>query len=102
MSLAELQSRLDATLPDGYIEAVGVPGYQAINLALINEDFPIGPLPRAVMNAVIKDPAYWAFCWGSGIALALLLLSDSIQGICTLGAARFDSAGGNRFRTKTK
>ena len=62
MSLAELQSRLDATLPDGYIEAVGVPGYQAINLALINGDFPIGPRPKAVMNAVTKDSAYWTFC----------------------------------------
>ena len=69
MSLAELQSRLVATLPDGYIEAVGVPGYQAINLALINGDFPIGPLPKAVMNAITKDPAYWTFCYGSGIAL---------------------------------
>ena len=54
MSPAELQSLLDATLPDGYIEVVSVSGYQAINLALINDDFPIGPLPRAVMNAVIK------------------------------------------------
>ena len=62
MSLSELQSRLDATLPDGYIEAVGVPGYQAIYLALINGDFPIGPRPKAVMNAVTKDPAYWTFC----------------------------------------
>ena len=62
MSLSELQSRFDATLPDGYIEAVGVPGYHAINLALINGDFPIGPRPKAVMNAVTKDPAYWTFC----------------------------------------
>ena len=62
MSLAELQSRLDATLPDGYIEAVSVPVYQAINLALINGDFPIGPLPKSVMNAITKDPAYWTFC----------------------------------------
>ena len=73
MSLAELQSRLEATLPDAHMEVVSVPGYQAIKLALINEDFPIGPLPQTVMNAVIKDPAYWAFCWGSGIALARYL-----------------------------
>jgi hypothetical protein len=36
---------LDATLPDGYTEVVSVPGYQAINLALINEDFPIARFP---------------------------------------------------------
>ena len=102
MSLAELQSRLDATLPDGYIEAVGVPGYQAINLALINGDFPIGPLPNAVMNAVIKEKAYWTFAGAAESHWRSLLLSDSIHGICTLGVARFDSAGGNRLRTKTK
>ena len=62
MSLAESQSRLGATLPDGCIEAVSVPGYQAIKLAPINGGFPIGPLPKAGMNAITKDPAYWTFC----------------------------------------
>ena len=62
MSLAELQSRLEATLPDAHMEVVSVPGYQALKLAPINGDFPIGPLPKAVMNAITKDPAYWTFC----------------------------------------
>ncbi len=73
MSVAELQSRLETTLPEGYLEIVAVPGYQTIALALINRDFPVGPLPQPVMNAIIRDPAYWAFCWGSGIALARYL-----------------------------
>ena len=64
MLLSKLQSRLDATLPDGYIEAVSVPGYQAINLALINGDFPIGPLPNAVMNAVTKRSSLLDFFLG--------------------------------------
>ena len=73
MSVAELQFRLETTLPEGYLEIVAVPGYQTIELALINRDFPVGPLPQPVMNAIIRDPAYWAFCWGSGIALARYL-----------------------------
>ena len=73
MSVTELQSKLEFTLPYGHLEVVSVPGYEGIKLALINRDFPIGPLPQNVMNAVIKDPAYWAFCWGSGVALARYL-----------------------------
>ena len=73
MSLVKLQSRLENTLPDGRLEVLPVPGYRAIKLALINADFSTGPLPQAVMNAVIEKPAYWAFCWGSGIALARYL-----------------------------
>lgn len=73
MSLVKLQSRLKKTLPDGRLEVRAVPGYRAIKLALINADFSTGPLPQAVVNAVIENPAYWAFCWGSGIALARYL-----------------------------
>ena len=28
------------------------------------------------MQAVIREPAYWAFCWGSGLALAQLLARE--------------------------
>jgi predicted nicotinamide N-methyase len=28
------------------------------------------------MRAVIEQPAYWAFCWGSGLALARFLLAQ--------------------------
>lgn len=28
------------------------------------------------MHAVIAQPAYWAFCWGSGLALAQFMLSS--------------------------
>ena len=73
MSLVKLQSRLEKTLPDGRLEVRAVPGYRAIKLARINADFSTGPLPQAVVNAVIENPAYWAFCWGSGIALARYL-----------------------------
>jgi len=53
-----------------------LPGCPEITLGLINADFPVGPLPAAVMHAVIAQPAYWAFCWGSGLGLARYLLDQ--------------------------
>ena len=72
------------------LEVQPLPGCPEIRLALINADFPTGPLPAEVMHAVIAEPAYWAFCWGSGIALARYLLDhpDRVLGrtVIDLGA----------------
>ena len=64
------------------LEAISLPDVPQIQLYLINADFPTGPLPADVMHAVIKNPAYWAFCWGSGLALAQWLLDNpnSVEG----------------------
>ena len=74
--ISELQACLQKTLPMGQIEVVAVPGCAPIKLGLISADFPTGPLPPEVMRDVIANPAYWAFCWGSGLALARFLLAD--------------------------
>ena len=58
----------------GRIEPQILPICPEITLGLINADFPDGPLPPEVMHEVIARPAYWAFCWGSGLALARYLL----------------------------
>ena len=58
------------------IEPVALPGCQRIKLGLINADFPTGPLPGDVAQDVLRNPAYWSLCWGSGLALARLLLDD--------------------------
>lgn len=58
------------------IDVQTLPGCPEIRLALINADFPVGPLPAEVTRDVIAQPAYWAFCWGSGLALARFLLND--------------------------
>ena len=76
MGTTELQTRLQATLPMGRIDVAAVPGCPDIQLGLISANFPTGPLPQEVMHDVIARPAYWAFCWGSGLALARLLLND--------------------------
>ncbi len=75
-NLDELQRHLQSTLPMARIETAALPGCSEIQLGLINADFPTGPLPAEVMRAVIAEPAYWAFCWGSGLATAQWLLAD--------------------------
>ena len=71
-ALEDLTNALHATLPMARVELRTLPGC-SVRLGLINADFPTGPLPPEVMHAVIAQPAYWALCWGSGLALAQLL-----------------------------
>ena len=68
---------LQRTLPDAELEITRLPAVEQIQLALINTDFQTGPLPADAMHRVIANPAYWAFCWGSGLALARWLLSSA-------------------------
>ena len=68
--LAALENALQATLPMAHLEIGALPGLAELQLALINTDFTTGPLPAEVMHDVIANPAYWAFCWGSGLATA--------------------------------
>ncbi|NIP15339.1 MAG: hypothetical protein GWM88_11735 [Pseudomonadales bacterium] len=74
--LEKAQQRLNRTLPMARLEPVTLPDCSGMRLALINADFPTGPLPGEVMSAVIEQPAYWAFCWGSGLGLAQFLLRN--------------------------
>lgn len=74
--LRQLQQALGRTLPTASLEEQTLPGCGALRLALINADFPTGPLAPEIMRAVIAEPAYWAFCWGSGQALARYLLTN--------------------------
>ena len=70
------EQALQRTLPDARLEVTPLPTVEQIKLALINTDYQTGPLPADVMRAVIERPAYWAFCWGSGLALARWLLQN--------------------------
>lgn len=76
MTLIRLEQALRRTLPDARIEVVSLPDCEHIRLGLINADYQTGPLDSDVMQAVIRAPAYWAFCWGSGLALARFLLEQ--------------------------
>ena len=77
----------------GRIEPHALPGCPEITLALINADFPQGPLPQEVMRDVIARPAYWAFCWGSGLALARYLL-DHPEWVCGRSVLDLGSGSG--------
>ena len=61
MDLAVLQNALQRTLPHARRDVARLPQLPLLRLALINADFPIGPLPQEVMQAVLQRPAYWAF-----------------------------------------
>lgn len=74
--LADVLARLQRTLPDASLLTREFDGCPGLRLALINADFQTGPLPAEVMHAVIANPAYWAFCWGSGLALARYLMAN--------------------------
>jgi predicted nicotinamide N-methyase len=74
--MGDAQQRLNATLPMARLEPVTLPDCSGMRLALINADFPTGPLAGEVMSAVVERPAYWAFCWGSGLGLAQFLLRN--------------------------
>lgn len=76
MSLTRLERALRRTLPDARIEVSTLPRCGTLRLGLINADYQTGPLDPDVMQAVIRSPAYWAFCWGSGLALARFLLDN--------------------------
>lgn len=72
----QLRARLNQTLPDAELQLVPFDLAQPLSLFLINADYQTGPLAPEVMHAVIADPAYWAFCWGSGLATAALILEQ--------------------------
>jgi predicted nicotinamide N-methyase len=81
LSFSQLQQQLRRTLPDAGIESYDLPDCiapsgQPLRLGLINANFSTGPLAAETMRAVIREPAYWAFCWGSGLALAQFLLAN--------------------------
>ena len=65
----ELQNRLQVTLPTHNLVVMKVPGL-GFRIAVIDPKSSVEPLEQEVMNAVIRKPAYWAFVWGSGIALS--------------------------------
>ena len=87
--LEEANRRLQITLPEATIEITPLPDLIPIRLGLINRDFSTGPLAPETMRAVIKSPAYWAFCWGSGLAAASYILKNpklvKDKDICDLG-----------------
>lgn len=69
-----LDAWLRGFLPGARLEHAALPLVPELRLWLINADYPVGPLPAEVARALMEDPPYWAFCWGSGAVLARWVL----------------------------
>ncbi|MFT7137656.1 MAG: putative nicotinamide N-methyase [Candidatus Azotimanducaceae bacterium] len=74
--LNQLQAKLQQTISSARLEARSLPLCPQVQLFLLSDDLPRGPLPHDEMLAVLNEPAYWAFCWASGQVLARYLLND--------------------------
>lgn len=68
-SLIGLQQRLNDTISHARLEPRLIPDTD-VQLYLLSDDYPKGPLDHDEMLAVLHEPAYWAFCWASGQVLA--------------------------------
>ena len=73
---ARLSQRLADTIPGAELAATSLPLAPSLSLWLLAEDYPRGPLPPEVVASVTARPAYWAFCWAAGQALAARLLAE--------------------------
>lgn len=63
------------SLPHAELLACTLPSANAIRLWLVNPEIMQSRLPEDVVLAIFEDPAYWAFCWASGQALACEILA---------------------------
>ena len=70
-----LTKNLNETITTGSLALTRLPLRPDIALYLISEDYPKGRLPDEEMLAIMDKPAYWAFCWASGQALAAHLFA---------------------------
>ncbi|MDO8329560.1 MAG: 50S ribosomal protein L11 methyltransferase [Fluviicoccus sp.] len=79
---AELELRLRQTLPSARLQAQTAPGLPEVRLWLLSPDFPRTPMSSDEMQAIWREPAYWIFCWASGLAMARRLLDhpETVRG----------------------
>jgi predicted nicotinamide N-methyase len=69
-----LQQHLQGIIPSARLEQVVLQESAAIQLSLLNADFPQGELSPQDVQRVMDNPLYWVFCWASGQVLADILL----------------------------
>ena len=78
----ELDHYLHTRIPGARLTRQPLPQAPSISLYLINADYPRNGLNPDQARALMDDPPYWGFCWGSGQALARWLLDNpgSVRG----------------------
>jgi predicted nicotinamide N-methyase len=87
-----LQQRLRGIIPGARLEWVRPPGCPALELLLLNADYPQGALDAEQVRRVMDNPLYWVFCWASGQVLASYLLQ---QPACVAGRRVLDFGCGS-------
>ncbi len=73
---AQLQALIRQTLSQARIVPTPLPGCAGLQLYLLNADFPQEALSPEEMHAALNEPAYWIFCWASGLALARKIMQE--------------------------
>ncbi len=73
---AALSDILARYVPDGRAQYLQLPDCRGLGLYLLNEDYPQHELSAEQAQALMNYPAYWAFCWASGVVLARYLLEN--------------------------
>lgn len=76
--LSHLLFYIQRTLPHARLVETCLPQVPEIDLWLIDPVIMHRPLPDTVIHAVLEQPAYWAFCWASGQALARYILDNPL------------------------
>ncbi len=74
-----LQQALQRIIPGARLEPVSLSAGRALQLLLLNSDYPQGELDPEGMARIMDNPLYWVFCWASGLVLARRLLSSPEQ-----------------------
>ncbi|MGH8493206.1 MAG: class I SAM-dependent methyltransferase [Moraxellaceae bacterium] len=72
----QLTAEIRKTLSAARIIPVTLPDCGGLKLYLLDDDFPRAPLAPEEMEAALNEPAYWIFCWASGLALARKILRE--------------------------
>lgn len=71
-----LTAEIRKTLSRARIVPARLPDCGGLQLYLLADDFPREPLPPEEMHAALHEPAYWIFCWASGLGLARRILRE--------------------------
>ncbi|MDI1301490.1 MAG: 50S ribosomal protein L11 methyltransferase [bacterium] len=73
---ATLTAAIRKTLSAARIVPTTLPDCGGLQLYLLAADFPQTALSPQEMHAALNEPAYWIFCWASGLALARKILRE--------------------------
>ena len=71
-----LQQHVQGIIPSARLDVTRLPDCPAIQLLLLNADYPQGDLSPQAVQRVMNNPLYWVFCWASGQVLADFLLRN--------------------------